>query len=307
MTISPTLIELGRAQGVSWEELARPYGLSGDALRKRYSRMAKRQLELDVRQEYWRWIADRPRKHLVIPDNQLKPGVPLEFMRWIGRYIHDKQPDVVVHLGDLADMHSLSSYDRGKRSAENARYSDDIDVVNEGLALLHSGMDGYKPELQVFCVGNHEQRIERYTNDNPELYGTLGYHSFDLEVNGWVIAPFLQPVDIDGVLYSHFFPRSPNGRVVQSKYGAPDAATQVKREHQSATAGHTPGLSLAVVPAGRKLLRGVIAGSCYLHDEAYLTPQGNTYWRGVIVKHQVSDGMYNLMEVDLDFLRRKYA
>ena len=281
--------------------------ISGDALRKRYWRLRQAAYTIDVLSTYWRWNADRPRKHLVIPDNQLRPGVPLEFMRWIGQYIADKQPDVVVHLGDLADMHSLSSYDRGKRSAENARYMDDIDVVNEGLALLHDGMGDYKPELMVFCTGNHELRIERYTEDHPELYGTLGMHSFDLDRRGWVVVPFLQPAEIDGVLYSHFFPRGPNGRIVQSKYGAPTARDQAKREHQSATAGHTPGLDVGIVPAGRKLLRGVIAGSCYLHNENYLTPQGNTYWRGIIVKHQVYEGMYNLMEVDLDFLKRKYA
>ena len=60
-------------------------------------------------------------KHLVIPDVQAKPGVPLEHLDWLGQYIVAKKPDVVVCLGDFADMESLSSYDVGKRSYEGRR------------------------------------------------------------------------------------------------------------------------------------------------------------------------------------------
>ena len=58
------------------------------------------------------------KKHLVIPDTQIKPGVPTNFLAWIGQYIVEKRPDVVVHLGDHWDMPSLSSYDSaGPRTA----------------------------------------------------------------------------------------------------------------------------------------------------------------------------------------------
>jgi hypothetical protein len=307
-----------RQNGATWDEIAvglsvshpdHPWAkLNGDQIRKRFFRaVSGHGFTPKPPSNRWTYTSDRPRKHLVIPDTQIKPGVPIKHLYWIGRYIAHKQVDVLVQIGDFADMHSLSSYDKGKRSGENARYGDDIESANEGLAELHRGLDGYEPELKLITLGNHEQRIERFVNDNPELYGHLDYSDFDFERRGWVVAPFLQPVEIDGVLYSHFFPRAPNGRVSQTRYGAPNAREQVRREHQSATSGHTPGLDVAVVPAGRRLMRGVIAGSCYLHDEDYMGPQGNTYWRGVIVKHSVRDGMYNLMEVDLDFLRRKYA
>ena len=56
--------------------------------------------------------------HLVIPDTQVKPGNSVEFLTHIGKYIVEKQPDTIIHLGDHADMPSLSSYDRGKKSFE---------------------------------------------------------------------------------------------------------------------------------------------------------------------------------------------
>ena len=55
------------------------------------------------------------KKHLVIGDTQVKPGISLSYLTWIGKYIVDKQPDVIVMIGDFADMPSLSSYDVGKK------------------------------------------------------------------------------------------------------------------------------------------------------------------------------------------------
>ncbi|HYF46074.1 MAG TPA: hypothetical protein VD926_07675, partial [Acidimicrobiales bacterium] len=51
---------------------------------------------------------------------------------------------------------------------------------------------------------------------------------------------------------------------------------------------------------------GLVAGACYLHDEDYLGPQGNTYWRGIVVCFGVEGGVYNPMFVDLDYLCRRY-
>ena len=55
-------------------------------------------------------------RHLVIPDTQIKYGEDLSFLTCIGEFIVQKKPDVIIHLGDFADMTSLSSYDVGKKS-----------------------------------------------------------------------------------------------------------------------------------------------------------------------------------------------
>jgi hypothetical protein len=47
--------------------------------------------------------------------------------------------------------------------------------------------------------------------------------------------------------------------------------------------------------------------NCYEHDEDYLGPQGNHYWRGVWMLHNVNDGEYDEMPVPLDYLKAKYA
>lgn len=246
----------------------------------------------------------RARSHIIIPDTQIRPGIDTTHLEWIGRYIAERKPDVVIHLGDHWDMPSLSSYDKGKKSHEGRRYSADVAAGNAGMDRLLNGMDKYHPR-KVFLIGNHEQRIERMAEAQAELDGTIGYHN--LALNEWEVYKFLQPVTIDGITYCHFFPHSGSGAVTQTKHGAPSAKAQLIREGGSCTAGHQQGLDVACLPLRGRLQWGLIAGSCYFHEEAYLSPQGTAYWRGIIVKHEVSEGSYNPMFVSLGYLKRKYG
>jgi len=93
---------------------------------------------------------------------------------------------------------------------------------------------------------------------------------------------------------------------MQSRAGAPSASAQVKREMQSATSGHTQGLDWHVQQTGTRRYYGLIAGSFYMHEEGYLTPQGTEYWRGVVVKNEVNNGSYDIMTISIDYLLNNY-
>ena len=71
-------------------------------------------------------------KHLVIPDVQAKPGDDFNFLSWIGKYCAREHPDVIVQIGDFADMPSLSEYDKGKKSFEGRSYKKDIVTGKQG-------------------------------------------------------------------------------------------------------------------------------------------------------------------------------
>lgn len=241
-------------------------------------------------------------RHLVIPDTQCKPGVDLRHMLWLGYYIRRKRPDVIVHLGDHWDMPSLSSYDRGTRRAEGKRYIHDIAAGNMGMELLLSqfmGLRGYKPRM-VFCIGNHEERILRHVDANPELAGTLSYDS--LALTGWEVVDFLKLKHIHGVAYSHYITHPNTGKPLGGS-----AQRRLATIGYSATMGHQQGKDQAEKwLTNGKVLRFLVAGSYYIHDEQYRGPQGNRHWRGVLVKHEVRRGNYDLMEVSIGYLRRQY-
>lgn len=248
--------------------------------------------------------------HLIIPDSQVKPGAPIQHLDWIGKYIADKQPDVIINLGDFNDLPSLSSYDRGKRDFEGRRYQKDIDAGKRAMDVLLGNLwrirGRYVPRM-VLTLGNHENRIVRMTQDVPELDGAMSIKDLAYEEYGWEVHDFLKVVTIDGVAYSHFFPRSSAGKVVQTRNGAPSAKAQLVREGRSCTAGHAQGVDLACLPLQGRLQWGLIAGSCYLHNEKYLGPQGNAHWRGIILKQGVNRGSYSPILVDLDYLRKRYG
>lgn len=169
--------------------------------------------------------------------------------------------------------------------------------------MIPRALRGYvwDPERH-FCIGNHEQRIERHKNSNPELYGTLGYHDFNLEEHGWRVHGFLHPVRLDGVSYQHYVPQPNTGR----PWGGM-AEPRLKNIGYSFVSGHEQGKK-----SGERYLqngttqRALIVGSFYLHNEEYKGPQGNYHWRGIIMAHEVARGNYDLMEVSMTYLCRRY-
>ncbi|MFN9898134.1 MAG: metallophosphoesterase, partial [bacterium] len=78
-------------------------------------------------------------KILVIPDCQIKEGVPTDHLTWAGKAIVDYRPDVVVNIGDFSDMPSLSTHDiKGSKYFEGLRYKKDVEVAKEAMQKLLS-------------------------------------------------------------------------------------------------------------------------------------------------------------------------
>lgn len=251
------------------------------------------------------------RKYLVIPDTQARCGVPLNHMHWASMYAMDKAPDVIAHMGDGADMPSLSSYDkRGSKRTEKLRLREDVDAWKRSMDALHDPWDnaGWRPEKHYF-LGNHEQRWWSALNNEPHhlegMFPEDDPFTPYLRERGWIVHPFLKIVTLDGVKFCHYFPHGPGGRVGQTKRGAPSAHAQVQRQMASATAGHMQGLDIATLSTDLGLRRGLIAGSFYLHNEHYLHGL-DRYWRGLILKNDVRMGNYALCEVEMEWLRAKY-
>ena len=248
---------------------------------------------------------------LVIPDTQVKPGIDFTYLGKIGKYIVDKKPDIVVHLGDFADMSSLSSYDKGKKSFEGRRYKNDIDAAHFAMEELLHPLESYnrqqkrnkkplyKPRL-VMCLGNHENRINRAVNNDPMLDGMLSTDDLKYAEFGWEVHPFLERVIIEGVAFSHYFVTGVAGRPAST------AAAQLRKTNMSAIAGHQQGKQVAYATrADGSTITSVITGSCYEHDEEYLGPQGNVHWRGMLMFSGVVDGAFDEMWLPLSYINNR--
>lgn len=259
---------------------------------------------------------DRPRRHIYIPDCQVRKGVPTDHMAWIGRYVAQWKPDELILAGDWFDCPSLSTHDgAGSLGREGARYIDDIKAGNDALdalmAPIHAERDrltrnrkrAWNPGLHV-TLGNHEDRIRRFVEVNPVLEGAIGYQDFGFTRHGITVHDFLKPVVLDGIAYSHYWSAPMTGRA----YGG-TAANILNKLGHSFTQGHRQVFDYATrncqVTGNEQI--GLIAGACYVHRENYLGYQANSHFRGIIVKNEVRNGGYDLMRVSLDYLSRTYA
>ena len=253
--------------------------------------------------------------HFIIPDSQVKPDVDLSYLSWIGEYIVRKKPDVIVHLGDFSDLPSLSSYDKGKKSAEGKRLNLDITSTIEGMRLLLTplynlqqweleayGEIQYRPRM-VLLYGNHEIRLTRHVDSNPELDGFLSLDDLQYENFGWETVEFLKPITLNGIAYCHYFPNEFTGKPLGGS-----ALSLLKTLGTSFVQGHKQTLDHAVrhLPTNGKQQHGLICGAAYSHNEEY-KGMNNAHWRGCVVAHRVNDGAYDPLFVSLDYLESEYG
>lgn len=224
-------------------------------------------------------------------------------LMWAARAIDHYRPDVIIHLGDHWDMASLSSYDgKGTKSMEGRRYKKDVEAGNEGFDILFHKIKGrYKPR-KVYLHGNHENRITRAIEADPQkLDGTISLS--DLDTQDFEVHPFLERVWIDGIVYSHYFQQQNSPHAIG---GSVD--NRLNRIGDSFVQGHQQGFLYGnrVYPTGRTR-HGLVAGSFYLHNEGYKGRQGNDHWRGLVVLNEVHNGDYGVMPLSVGYLKRAFG
>ena len=368
---------------------------------------------------------------LLIPDVHCRPGSDLSYLRHIGQLAVEKKPDIILQIGDFADMPSLSSYDVGKKAFEGRRYISDIASAIEGMeyllgpikeynyrflesvgapkvpkghadvsakldgvwvtyremgvmlevsertitrwvdlyrdfillrkvgrateistestnvlvaikGLLGGGMlassiysalrdrgfditpEAYpkvdyeedetakeSEELPTGCynprkimtLGNHDgARILRAINDDPKLEGTIGIDDLKYREFGWEVHPFLEVIDVEGIMFSHYFTSGVMGRPVSS------ARSLLQKKHASCVMGHVQHRDIAYsyTADGRELV-GLFCGTAYNDHHEYLGAQGQNHFRGVWILKNVEGGTFEPVAYTLDELERRYT
>lgn len=243
-------------------------------------------------------------RHFIIPDTQVKAGVPLEHLEWVAQAINEYKPNVVVHLGDHWDMSSVSTHtERGSLDKEGERIYKDLECGNEAMRILSKTR--HKPSRKILLRGNHENRLNRYVSSHPELEGLVGEHLFHDEKYGWEVVRYNNgsplAIKVDGVYYAHYFANPNTGRAISGNIN-----NRLNYIGNSFVQGHQQGLILGSKQlATGKTLQGISAGSCYIHDEPY-KGMANAHWRGVVVLNEVEDGGFAEMPLSLNYLCQKY-
>lgn len=257
---------------------------------------------------------------LIIGDAHAKPEVSNDRFLWAGRYAADKQPDVIVDMGDWEDMPSLSSYDVGKKSYEGRTYRKDIEAAHHAREQFNRPISefnakqskNHKPRYsptKIALGGNHsEGRINRVIEEDRKLAGTIGVEDFAHKQYGWEYIPYRTPVEIGGFTFCHYFASGVMGRPIG---GETPAFNLIRKQFTSSIAGHLHLLDLAhrTRPDGSRIW-GIFAG-CFMSEEQwedYASQANRLWWRGLIYLRGVHGGDLESFEIiSIKELKNQYG
>lgn len=243
--------------------------------------------------------------HLVIPDSHAHPDHPNDRFTWLGKLIHDVKPDVVVNIGDLADMASLCAHSKAAE-LEGARYLADCEAALDAQERLFHEVRKHKKKLPrfVWTLGNHDIRAQRWVDENPIFEGKLKNEDIGYEDYPWEVIPFLESIQIDGVDYSHYFTSGVMGRPIS---GMHPAYSIIKKRNNSATCGHSHVLDYKVDKTPGRSLMGLVVGEYIDYRAGYAGPANDMWSSGVAICHDVEDGLYDLEWISLARIKKEYS
>ena len=254
------------------------------------------------------------RTHLIIPDQHAHPDFNNNRADLLGKLILDLKPDVVINMGDCADMASLSNYEKGKASFHGRNYGKDIESHLDFQERMWHPIKKAKKKtpLSIVLEGNHEHRIKKAINQDPHLAGATYGLSFDdlrfkdyyhhvIEYDGNTPGC----ATVDGVTYAHYFVSGLMGYAIG---GENPAAALINKNFSSCTAAHSHTVDWAVRSDSRgKKIMGCVAGVYQDYEATWAGAINKQWWSGVVIKRGVSDGVYSPEFVSLDQLRKNYG
>lgn len=251
------------------------------------------------------------KKILVVPDQHAHPDFNNDRADWLGRFILESKPDIVVNIGDAADMCSLSSYDKGKRAFQGKSYAKDINAHLDFQDRMWHPVNKSKKKKpsRYFFVGNHCQRIERALDLSPELEGTIGYKDLMLEdfynevIHYEGDTPGIKV--IEGIAFAHFFITGVMGRAISGEH---QAYTLLSKNFQSCIQGHTHTLDFCErTNAEGKKIQGLVCGVFQDYDSPWAGERNKMWWRGLTVLNNVENGQFDLECISLKTLQKEYG
>lgn len=233
----------------------------------------------------------------------------------------ERRPDVIINIGDQADLSTLASYDRGMKAAWGKFYKDDVAATLDAQARTFAPIQKYNNTrsknkkvqynpLTIHTLGNHcAGRYDSFLAKHPEFTGHISLSDLQYEKYWNKVVPYLTPYEHSGITYSHyFFSKS-------QRYPIGTAKLLLQANHRPCIAGHSHSFDYALTfdINGRKLQAAIIG--CYIDKESngdmfnYTGGHGSVkWWNGLTYLHDVNEfGEFDLEQVSIDRVRRDYG
>lgn len=246
-----------------------------------------------------------------MPDIHADPNFNNDRADLLAKLTIDLRPDVVINLGDSADMSSLSSYDKGTRSFQGRSYKKDIDAHLDFQERWWLPVKRMKKKLpyRVVLEGNHERRVERALDLSPELAGTIDFKDFDYDTYYDTIVRYDGGtpgiIELDNILFAHYFITGVSGRPVS---GERPASMMMAKNNCSSIAGHQHTFDYVTrTNINGETINCLIAGCFHSHIPQWAGNIGKLWRPGVAILRNVENGDFDLQWVSLKALEKEYS
>lgn len=250
--------------------------------------------------------------HLVYGDVHAHPDFNNDRAHLLSKLIQDVKPDVVVNIGDGPDLSSLSSYDKGLKHFYGRNYKADVNAFLDFEEKTWEPVKRQKKRLplRVYCIGNHDYRIERALAKSPELQGAISMK--DLELNRYYdevvdYQGYGTPgiLEVDGISYSHYVIAGVSGKPLAAQH---QGFQLLQKRHKSTTVGHQHVFSYDVQSIAKdKFIHGLCIPCLTDYPVDWAGLVEDLWTRGVVIKRNVEDGNYDLEVVSLARLKKEYG
>lgn len=234
----------------------------------------------------------------------------LQVLTWAARYASEHRVDRIIQVGDWSTWDSVNQHDRNDTQA--AKYKppvkDDLSNLLASHQAFRRGMSSdYKPRLD-FLLGNHENRLERFENANPETAQTFTLARDESFAQfGWRTRPYGELFYVEGVAFTHH-PTNGAGRAYGGKTGPQRAAnestvpvvsghTHRRQVHDSPKIGPIDVISMVEVGCG--MLWGEV--------EAYARHGLTGWWHGIVPMTVQGGTITDLNFVSMLSLRAQFS
>ncbi|MFX1538373.1 MAG: hypothetical protein ACFFDI_29635 [Promethearchaeota archaeon] len=230
-------------------------------------------------------------KTVLLPDIHY-PNYEQRVMGAVDEFIIDYEPDELVYMGDQLELNAISGWNKNKPLLkEGQRLLKEYEGFDYHILQTHENI---APNVRrVFMIGNHEQRVEWYCQEHPELKGMIDIAQYlDLEKRGYTIIPFNEIYKLGKLAVIHGF--------YWNKYHA--AKTLDAFEGNVVYAHiHNPQMYAKVSPIDRKGYHTATALGCLCNIKPDYKKNAPNFWINQfgIVEHLPATGAFNLYPITI--------
>lgn len=231
-------------------------------------------------------------KTVLLPDIH-HPHIDDRVMEALNQFIFDYCPNELVYMGDQMSLDCISSWNKKKPLLkEGQRLLKDYENFDKDILQIHENLTT-KNTKKTFMIGNHEERVNWYVEEHPELENLIDIdRNLNLTERGYKIIPFNGIYKLGKLSVIHGF--------YWNKY---HAAKTLEAFEGNVVYGHVhnPQMYAKVSPIDRKGYHTATALGCLCNIKPDYKKNAPNFWQNgfAIVEHLPATGFFNLTPITI--------